>query len=318
MAWRDDAWRAGALAWIEDRLASLGRRVNGSIEQPHVRPWSTVMTVPTNGGPAWFKAAGPGTAYEVRLYDPLVRWANPYVLAPLAADVERAWLLLPDGGPRLRDRLGGGPGAEHWERILPEYASVQRRFEPHVADLLALGVPDLRPISMPAHLAGLIEDPDTGLAETDRARLRAFQPRYAELCTELVAGGIAPTIQHDDLHDGNVFVGEAGDRIFDWGDTAVAHPFGTLLVTLRSIASRGGGGDPGVQARLRDAYLEPWTDTYPRDGLAAVVMTAIRVAAVGRALAWQRAFSGVAPGDRGEHAGAVGEWLLELLEPDLL
>jgi hypothetical protein len=117
------------------------------------------MRVPTSGGPAWFKAAGPGTAYEVGFYEPLADWAAPYVLAPLAVDVGRAWLLLPDGGPRLRDRLGGGPGIEDWERILPEYASIQRRLERRTDDLLRLGLPDLRPSSMPGRLAILVDDP---------------------------------------------------------------------------------------------------------------------------------------------------------------
>jgi hypothetical protein len=267
---------------------------------------------------AWFKAAGPGTVYEVRLYEPLARWAEPYVLRPLAVEAERAWLLLPDGGPRLRDRLDGGPGIEHWLRILPEYAGIQRRLEPRVAELLDLGVPDLRPAAMPARLATLIDDPTTGVSGSERRRLDGFRPRYADLCAELVAGGIAPTIQHDDLHDGNVFVGDAGDRIFDWGDAVVAHPFGTLLATLRSIASRAGdGADPTIQARLRDAYLEPWTDRHTRAELAATVDAALRVATIGRALAWQRALGGVPPEGQGEFGGAVRDWLLELFEPDL-
>jgi hypothetical protein len=276
------------------------------------------MTVPTSAGLAWFKAAGPGTAYEVRLYEPLARWAEPYVLRPLAVDAERAWLLLPDGGSRLRDRLEGGPGIEHWLRILPEYAGLQRGLEPRAADLLGLGLPDLRPSAMPGSLATLIDDPTIGLSDAERRRLDGFRPRYADLCAELAAGGIAPTIQHDDLHDGNVFVGEAGDRIFDWGDAVVGHPFGTLLATLRSIASRAGdGADPAVQARLRDAYLEPWTDRRTRAELIATVGPALRVATIGRALAWQRALSGVPPDQHGEFAGAVRDWLLELFEPDL-
>jgi aminoglycoside phosphotransferase (APT) family kinase protein len=143
-------------------------------------------------------------------------------------------------------------------------------------------------------------------------------PTYTDLCAGLAPGDIESTIQHDDLHDGNVFVGEAGDRIFDWGDAAVAHPFGTLLATLRSIASRtGDGAEPAVQARLRDAYLEPWTDRHSRVDLAAHVAAALRVATVGRALAWQRALSGVPPHQHGEYAGAVRDWILELFEPNL-
>ncbi len=109
------------------------------------------------------------------------------------------------------------------------------------------------------------------------------------------------------------------DRIFDWGDAAVAHPFGTMLATMRSIASRGGsGGDRTVLARLRDAYLEPWTDRHARPTLIRSVDNAVRVATVGRALAWQRALSGIPRQELGEDAEAVPGWLLESLAPDPL
>jgi hypothetical protein len=316
--WLDPTWRAEAHAWIEDQLGRQGIRITGLIEQPRIRPWSTALVVPTNAGIAWFKACGPGNAYEAALVDALDRWRAPRVVAPLAVDADRGWLLSPDGGPHLRDLLDGRPGIEHWERILPEWAEMQRGLASQADELIELGVPDLRPATLPARLSALIEDPDTELSEPDQARLRALVPTYTEWCAELTASGIAPSLQHDDLHDGNVFVGPVGDRIFDWGDASVAHPFGTLLVTFRSISSRGLGGpdeEARILCRLRDAYLEPWTaDRAPAD-LAATVTTAIRVAIVGRALSWQRGLRGVPPDDRGEWAGNIGGWLLELFEP---
>ena len=69
-------------------------------------------------------------------------------------------------------------------------------------------------------------------------------------------------MQHDDLHAGNVLPaahGVGGDRFFDWGDAAVAHPFGTLLVTLRSMAATLGlRPDDAALRRVRDAYLDAW------------------------------------------------------------
>jgi len=319
----DAAWQAEALAWVDDQLARLGWRRTGKVEQPHVRPWSTVMAIPTSAGTAWFKAAGPGTAYEARLLQALTTWGTPMLLVPLAVDPERAWLLLPDGGTRLRDHVHGGAGVDEWLRILPAYAVLQRQLAPRAEALLALGLPDLRPAAMPNLFAVLIEDPTSGLTEPDRVRLRERLPAYAEWCAGLAASGIGPSLQHDDLHDGNVFVGRGrrgagGDRIFDWGDAVVAHPFGTLLATLRSIASRDSTLDRAGLLRLRDAYLEPWTADQPRTALNETVQTALRVGAVGRAFAWKRALSGVPPDAHGEYAGAVGDWLLELFEPTVI
>jgi hypothetical protein len=316
--WLDPGWRATALAWVEEELARLGRHLTGPVEQPHIRPWSTAMSIPTDAGLAWFKAGGPGTAYEATLLERLAGWGTCGILEPLAVDPDRGWLLLPDGGTRLRETLDGGPGVDDWVRILRGYAAIQRELAPRAAELISASVPDLRPAIMSARFAALIEDPEVGLSATDRRRLEALLPAYARWCAELVSTGIGPTLQHDDLHDGNVFVGPGGDRIFDWGDSSIAHAFGTLLVTFRSIADRGlGGGEQETRAltRLRDAYLEPWTDRHARTELAEAVALAMRVAIVGRALSWQRSLAGIPASDHGEWTGNVGGWLLELFEP---
>jgi hypothetical protein len=323
--WLAPSWRAQALAWIDDRLARLGRRRMGEVQQPHVRPWSTVMAVPTDAGTCWFKASGPGTAYEAPLVQALAAWGTPMLLTPLAVDPERAWILLPDGGTRLRDAVNGTAGVDQWLQILPAYAALQRGLASRVDALLELGVPDLRPAAMPGHFSELVDDPTSGLAEPDRARLGARLPEYADWCAALGASGVGPTLQHDDLHDGNVFAGPAagpfsggGDRIFDWGDAVVAHPFGTLLATLRSVASRDPTLGRADLVRLRDAYLEPWTAEHSGHALIETVRMALRVGAVGRALAWKRALHGVPVEAQGDYAGMVGHWLLEPFEPTVI
>jgi len=319
--WLDPGWHEEVHAWIEYRLAERGITVIGPVTQPHIRPWSTALSVATDAGPVWFKAAGPGNTHEAALVEAMARWRIPGILEPLAVETERGWLLLPDGGTRLCDVTHGGPDLEHWQRILPEWASTQRRLASHSHELIAVGVPDLRPPELPARFAALCDDPEVLLSADDRARLRALLPTYAGWCTELDSFGIAASLQHDDLHDGNVFVGEGGDRIFDWGDASVAHPFGTLLVTLRSIVSRGLGDDGDATRaldRLRDAYLEPWTAEHPMAELRRAVPLAMRVAIVGRSLSWKRALSGIPTGDRGEWGDAVGGWLMDLFEPSLV
>ena len=90
----------------------------------------------------------------------------------------------------------------------------------------------------------------------------------AALADELAALGIAASVQHDDLHGGNVLVGPDGDRFFDWGDAVVAHPFGTLTVTFNSIAHKLElpPDDPAF-ARLEAVYLEAWDGVAPRADL---------------------------------------------------
>ena len=135
--------------------------------------------------------------------------------------------------------------------------------------------------------------------------------------SELEAFGIPETIQHDDLHDGQVFVQDGHIRILDWGDSCISHPFHTLTVTLRALAWRH-GIEPGSEQllRLRDAYLEPF------GAPAAAADLAYRTGTLGRALAWHRYVSAAAPGERDPEdaesvpyglrlyleAGPIGTW----------
>ncbi|MEH0842945.1 aminoglycoside phosphotransferase family protein [Micromonospora sp. CPCC 205711] len=319
--WSDPRWADDALAWVTGQLTPLGRRVTGPVE-PRVRPWSLVWQVPTDAGPVWFKANNPGTRHEAALLAELARTAPGGVLEPLALDLRRGWSLLPDGGPSLRAVLAGDRDLTRWEGVLPAYADLQRATAPRVDAMLAAGVPDHRPEVLPALFESLLDDTgslligaEDGLAPAGYERLRAHRAGYAADCRRLAGFGIPATIQHDDLHDGNVFAADDGYRFFDWGDASVAHPFGTLLVTLRSVADGFalGPGDPAL-ARLRDAYLEPWTDRYDRGDLREAAALAMVVTTVSRSLSWRRALDSPDP-SRTEYAAAVPGWLEELFAP---
>lgn len=317
--WLDPAWEAEAGRWVLERLASLGQPVAGPVERVRTRPWSVQLRAPTRTGTVWFKANIPGAAYEAALVSALAGWAPEAVLAPLAVDPDRGWMLSPDGGATLREAQAGAPDPGAWEEMLVSYAELQRTVAANAADLAAVGVPDARPGDLPTRLTMLLDDPQVAadLGGERRRALYALVPAYADWCAELAADGIPATIQHDDLHDGNVFAQDGRYRFFDWADSSVAHPFGSLLVTMR-VAGLLFKLDPGAPelARLRDAYLEPWTADRDRGGLLRSAFLATRVAIVGRALSWQRALAGAETPVDADDRTAVAEWLAELLELD--
>ncbi len=327
--WLDADWRATAVSWVTGQLDEVGLSIVGDVEQPHIYPWSTVLRVPTAEGPVWFKANARGTAYEAGLLQALGRWCPDRVLVPLAVDTERGWLLLPDGGTTLRAAEGGRTDLGHWERVLVEYAEMQRLLASRAEDMVDLGVPDLRPANLPDHLADLLADEDALLAERPDALsieqlegLRAGQDRFRRWCEELAASGVPASLQHDDLHDGNVFVpydGAGAYRVFDWGDASVAHPFTTLLITLRVVSYRLQlpNGAPEL-FRLRDSYLEPWTAEHDRDTLVGACRLALLTGPVGRALSWRRSLLDATPPARVRHGEGIPGWLAEIGEPSPL
>jgi hypothetical protein len=277
--WSSAAWRETAVAWIDDRLAEAGLERAGAVEQPRVRPWATVLRVPVAGGAVWFKAAGPGTAFEVPLYALLARVVPGRVLTPLAADAHRGWILLPDGGPWLASVEGLGAA-------LVEYGRLQRELEPHVGAMLALGVPDMRPAAMPVRFGEALEAAGGGDPATLR-RIAAMEPIVRGWCERLAASPLSPSIDHNDLHPRNVLVDAAGViRYYDWGDSVIAHPFAAALVPLGMV--RRALGD-GALERARDAYLDVFSDRGPRAELGELLELACHVAKIARALTWHRA-----------------------------
>ncbi len=325
--WADPRWLAGIGDWATAELEAAGRIVTGPIEQPHVRPWSTVLRIPTDEGAVWAKASGPGTAHEGRLLAAMADWSTPHVLRPLAVDADRDWWLLPDGGMTLRQTRPDGDGdtdLRAWEAILAAYANLQRTLERRADGLLDVGVPDGRPDVLNATLAALVETnrwwdlvgpDDRSTADRARWRLVELADRVAAEAGQLATSGIAATLQHDDLHGGNVFVAGKHIRFFDWGDAVVAHPFGSLVTTLNSIAYRLGTDADGPQfQRLRDAYLDAWTDVLPRVVLGDVLERALDLGRIGKAAAWARALSGVGPSEMQGHGDAPALWLADLLE----
>jgi hypothetical protein len=306
------------LAWADTELAARGIAMR-EVAWPHLYPWSQVARITTDAGDVWFKANLGDTRYEAGLLRLLGTLAPAHVVVPLAVDAGRGWSLSPDGGVTLRASEDGRFRAAVWEQMLSEYAQLQRDLARHVDDLLAVGTPDLRPQQLPELFDGLLADPEvvTGLAE-QAGPLRERREAFLEACAQLSASGIAPTVQHDDLHDANVLVRGGKHAFFDWGDASVAHPFGSLLVTLRVAARKAevAAGDP-VLARLRDAYLEPWTAEHARADLMQWVQAALTVTKASRALSYQRALRAADGPQRAEYGEAIWGWLAELLEPDI-
>jgi hypothetical protein len=224
--WRDPHWLATAVAWIDARLADAGRRRTGEPDQVHVRPWSTAMQVPTDSGTVWFKATIPELRHEAVTTLLLSRRVPERVPPLVADDPDRGWMLMEDGGRRLREVVAEERDLSRWADILDGAADIARAMEPDVEELLAAGVPDFRLAVLPDRYAALVA------AEGTEQRFRDAVPRVREMTDELAAYGVPETLQHDDLHDGQVFV--RGDRqlILDWGDAVISHPFFTLSVTL--------------------------------------------------------------------------------------
>lgn len=304
--WTDSAWLADAHAWIDEQLAAGRVARAGATEQPHVRPWSTVIRVPTTDGDLWFKANVPVLAYEAGVVEVLARTRPDAVPALVGVDRERGWMLMRDGGERLREIVERERDLGRWHDLLPRYGRLQLDLAGRADELVALGAPDRRLVGLPGQYVQLVKDVD-GLTEDERDRLQALAPDVSAMCARLAELGVPETIQHDDLHDGQVFVCDGSYLFFDWGDACVSHPFFSMSVTLEGMLAWGLDDVEGSVdiTPYRDSYLEPFAAYADRPRLEEAFRTALRLGWVCRALNVHMFGVSVDQADRAEWAERV-------------
>ena len=333
LLWDQPEWLAGAHAWIEQSVSQAGSRLTGSIEQPHIRPWSTVLHVPTSDGLYYFKAA-PLPSFEPALTLALAARDPDCMPEIIAVDLKRGWMLTRDAGKPLRGLIKSPDDLYLLDPILPRLAEVQQHWLGQEQALLALGVFDRRVEVLPdlfeklaAEREWLLVGGEQGLSEAQHSHLLATIPRYRALCTRLMEFPIANSIHYDDMHTNNLFLRENDSgklrlTFSDWGDAAAGHPFCSLLIFLRQLGDAIGLPDeatdtpeglPPVLQRVRDVYLEAWQAYAPSPHLIEAFNLAWRVGMVSRALSWQAYISEWEPAFRPTYAHYVPAWLREFL-----
>ena len=323
LRWTTSGWRDEAYAWIEQILRERGLSRTGEIEQPRLRFWATQLTVPTDVGLLWFKENCPGQAYEARLVGVLVELVPDHVVAPIAVEPDRGWLLSPDAGPTLRAMAS--EALDLWERLAADWADLQRRVADHADRLIAAGIPSVPPLDMAAlvaervdELAALPDDDPAHLDAGDAARLRFGLPTIARWAEQVVATGLPMTLDHNDLHSANAFAPRPGEerlRFFDFGDSVVGNPFSSLLVPLNVLAHElsTGEDDPRLR-RVVDAYLEVWSDLADPATMRAAVDPARQLGRINRSECWRRVLRSADAAERTEWGDSPTFWLTTLLE----
>ena len=319
LPWRAAGWRARAETWVGEQAGALGLAPAGPVEEVKLRAWSAVLRAPTSGGDLYFKANLPALANEPALTRVLARIDPEHVLGVLAEEPAERWMLQRDGGPAMRERFGGGGELDRWARMLGLYAELQVRAAAHVPDLLAAGAPDRRLGELRRLFEQVIAD-DADLpasSETfsgaERAHLLGLAGRVDEMTSALGAFGLPASIDHSDMHAGNVLAPGGTYVFFDWHEAAVTHPFFSMVVATSWLRRHHGveAGSP-QERRLHDAYLAPWAAYGAREELGAALALALRLGMLTRALGWMRVLADLPRAEQEPWAENVSGWLRDL------
>jgi Phosphotransferase enzyme family len=320
LLWQQANWQAEAHAWIRSELDKNNLQITGEIEQPHIRQWSTVMTVTTDDGVLFFKASNSLFAYETVLTDYLARFRPEIFPELLAVDIKRHWMLMRDAGTPLRHFIRTEKSIERWKDILPLYVNLQKDIAERITHLLALGVMDRRLTKLPEMFGNLIADEsamllnqEDSLTSEEYARLKNYGSEFARMCEKLASFGIPETIHHDDFHDGNIFIRNEKVTFTDWGESAVTHPFFTLVVMMRGVDNSIGTDFSPESEQVRDMYLKHWTSYASMDELISIAKLAQRIGYVNRALTWKMSLDDMPEELKSEYAIAVPSYLKDFI-----
>jgi hypothetical protein len=326
--WTSAEFHEEARDWVAEQLGPSGTRLTGEWEQPHARTWSSALRFETTNGRVWFKVNGDATRYEPALLLLLDRHVPGLAPEVLAVDTARGWSLSRDGGPILREVAAPDRSWTQWQTVLRRYAQAQVLMSEQREQVLATGVREVTPATIPAQARRLLDQLSStpveagGLTAEQADEVAALLPALDEWCAELAASGVPDSVQHDDLHSANVcWPGDGGDfRIIDWGDTTWASPLTTMLATLNSIAYHAGlyveepRLDTPEMLQVRDAYLEAFGVYADHDTLVRGVRLARRTGCVGKALSYQAVLDGQPVEAQAEMEFPVREWFLGLLD----
>jgi len=323
LLWHDSDWQKQAHEWIRSEAEQNSIELIGEIEQPHILHWSTVMQVPSSEGSLYFKATAGETIYEVALTQKLVEWYPDDMPELISVDTTRGWMLMRDGGEQLRASIRPTKDIKPWEPVITRYAELQIGLADHISEILALGIPDHRPSTLPslyklllADETSLMTDQEKGLTSAELQRLQSLSPRFEQICADLDKLGIPSSINHGDFHDGNILVKDNRITFFDWGDASVTHPFVSLRTFFVSIEIALELEDYVVTPEmsvLLERYLEPFEKFASKDELRKAYALSKPVASIAKALAWHQGITRMDDSVREEYAWIVPEVLKEFL-----
>lgn len=315
--WHTEAFRHELRDWC----ATYVGRVTG-MRQHKLRGWATVWRVESADG-VWFaKQNCPGQQFEGALLALLARLV-PERVVPVTA-IGDGFLLTPDQGAVFRETAG--EDLDSWVRLTREAATLQRELVSHHGELLGLGLTELRPEETPGYLEARIEqyaalapgDPRRLPSEV-AARLRTHLPVVRRWVEQVAALGLPMTLNHNDLHENNVFDLGGRLRFFDFGDAWVTEPLAVLLIPLNILAAKlEAGGDDRRLWRVADAALEVWSDRASARDLRAALPAALQLGRAGRVESWARCQASLSDDELLEWGSTAADWLGTLdAEPPL-
>jgi hypothetical protein len=253
--WFSTRWYDEVEAWIDEQLAATGRRRTGVMRVSRVWSISAVLRVPTDSGDVWFKASCDLFRSEAALHRVLARHFPDDVPVLIGTDAERGWLLMEAmHGAGESDRAPGADAA-----LAARWGAVQLASLDILDELLQAGAPVRgADVTVAGFHRAATDSPELAtLTPEQRAALGDVTVEVEQMVREFWDCGVPDTLNHGDLHLGNVAYDGSVLRVFDLTDSCVSHP----LLDGYHLAHF--DGRRPSESELFAAFVRPWRTAFP-------------------------------------------------------
>jgi hypothetical protein len=259
--WARRGWLDATTNWIRDQFRQRGITFQ-QVEQVTTADQGCLVRVQTDAGSYYFQAVAALPAHAIPLLTTLGQWLPGRIPQIVTHDTAHHWLLLDDFAGQLLDEIRD---ITIWHLAARRFAEMQIGLALRMGELQALGCPEY------ATLDG------------------ADQPERRAAWVALEQLGLPMSLENGNL-TGTTIVLRGADVMFcDWSQSAIAHPFFSLLPLLAS-ARAAFPAVPDAATQVRDAYLSAWALYRPMEDLQAAFSLAQSLAPLHFALAAQRTF----------------------------
>lgn len=227
--------------WTNKSLLANRYQLLGSLEEVQMTAWSSVRRILTTKGYVYLKK----TPNLLSLEPVIIQMLHNkfHVNVPIVIDINsdlNCFLMSDAGKPfyffkdnELRLRL--------IREAISKYKHIQNQSISLVNTFIDMGVPDWRLEHLPKLYNQLIMQEklliEDGMSIDDIKILSNLSAKCEALCEQLSKSLIPETLDHCDMHGGNVLIDEKTNAIIiiDWGETVITHPFLSLTVFLRGL-----------------------------------------------------------------------------------
>ena len=286
------------LCWADSVLAERGTPRTGRAEQ--VRTWnlSSHWRLPVGDSAAWLKVVPPFFAHESRTLALL----DPAVVPPLIAGAGPRMLLEEIPGVD-QHRVVGAPMLA-MVRLL---VGLQVEWAGRVDELLALGLPDWRPVPLAEAAAAVVARTAGELEHEVVQQLERLLKGFAQRTADVESCGIPFTLVHGDFHRGNVRGTEERLVLLDWGDCGIGHPLLDQIAFLEYLPQQ-------EHAVVLREWSQLWRAAVPGCDPDRAARLLEPVAALRRAVVYRGFLDAIEPDERIYHASDPADWLTRTAE----